>query len=100
MTPALARVRLTGHYREDARYPAAMVNVTNRCNLSCAHCFVGEHMSLDGIVACLEKNLIRHALQQSNGNRTQAAAVLKISPSTLRDKLKKYRTDDSRESVD
>lgn len=40
MTPALARVRLTGHYREDARYPAAIVNVTNRCNLSCAHCFV------------------------------------------------------------
>jgi two-component system, NtrC family, response regulator AtoC len=67
---------------------------------SCAHCFVGEAMSLDGIVACLEKNLIRHALQQSNGNRTQAAAVLKISPSTLRDKLKKYGTDGSRDSVD
>jgi transcriptional regulator with GAF, ATPase, and Fis domain len=67
---------------------------------SCAQCFVGDHMSLDGIVACLEKNLIRHALQQSNGNRTQAAAVLKISPSTLRDKLKKYHTDGSRNSVD
>jgi MoaA/NifB/PqqE/SkfB family radical SAM enzyme len=37
---ALDRVRLTGHYRDDARYPTAMVNVTNRCNLSCAHCFV------------------------------------------------------------
>jgi hypothetical protein len=23
-----------------ARYPSAMVNVTNRCNLQCAHCFV------------------------------------------------------------
>jgi MoaA/NifB/PqqE/SkfB family radical SAM enzyme len=34
------RARLTGSYREDARYPAAVVNVTNRCNLSCAHCFV------------------------------------------------------------
>ena len=27
MNPALARVRLTGHYREEARYPAAIVNV-------------------------------------------------------------------------
>jgi uncharacterized Fe-S cluster-containing radical SAM superfamily protein len=32
--------RLTGHYREDRRYPAAIVNVTNRCNLACRHCFV------------------------------------------------------------
>lgn len=31
---------LTGPYREDARYPAAMVNITNRCNLACAHCFI------------------------------------------------------------
>ncbi len=36
----LSRVVLSGHYRDDALYPAAMVNVTNRCNLSCAHCFV------------------------------------------------------------
>ncbi len=36
----MIRATLTGHYREDARYPAAMVNVTNRCNLSCEHCFV------------------------------------------------------------
>jgi len=36
----LARAVLSGHYREDARYPAAIVNVTNRCNLSCQHCFV------------------------------------------------------------
>ncbi|MEW6268496.1 MAG: radical SAM protein [Thermodesulfobacteriota bacterium] len=32
--------RLCGHYREDGRYPAAIVNVTNRCNLACRHCFV------------------------------------------------------------
>lgn len=36
----MIRATLTGHYREDARYPAAMVNVTNRCNLACAHCFI------------------------------------------------------------
>lgn len=27
-------------YHADAAYPAAIVNITNRCNLSCAHCFV------------------------------------------------------------
>ncbi len=32
--------RLGGRYRDDACYPAAMVNVTNRCNLACAHCFI------------------------------------------------------------
>jgi MoaA/NifB/PqqE/SkfB family radical SAM enzyme len=31
---------LVGHYREDGRYPAVMVNVTNRCNLECEHCFI------------------------------------------------------------
>jgi len=35
-----ARAVLTGHYRTDARYPAAIVNVTNRCNLACEHCFI------------------------------------------------------------
>lgn len=31
---------LEGHYREDAPYPSVIVNVTERCNLSCAHCFI------------------------------------------------------------
>jgi MoaA/NifB/PqqE/SkfB family radical SAM enzyme len=34
------RARLHAPYRDDARYPAAIVNVTNHCNLSCRHCFV------------------------------------------------------------
>jgi MoaA/NifB/PqqE/SkfB family radical SAM enzyme len=36
----MIRAQLSGHYREDERYPAAMVNVTNRCNLACTHCFI------------------------------------------------------------
>jgi MoaA/NifB/PqqE/SkfB family radical SAM enzyme len=36
----MIRAKLAGHYREDARYPAAMVNITNRCNLACTHCFI------------------------------------------------------------
>ncbi|MCZ7527782.1 MAG: radical SAM protein [Acidimicrobiia bacterium] len=34
------RVVLSNGFREGARYPAMFVNVTNRCTLSCAHCFV------------------------------------------------------------
>jgi MoaA/NifB/PqqE/SkfB family radical SAM enzyme len=34
------RADLSGAYRDDAPYPAAIVNVTNHCNLSCEHCFV------------------------------------------------------------
>ena len=36
----MIRAQLAGHYREDARYPAAMVNITNHCNLACKHCFI------------------------------------------------------------
>jgi len=39
-TGSALRVELTGSYRADAAYPAAIVNVTNKCNLHCAHCFV------------------------------------------------------------
>ena len=34
------RVVLTNGFREDLRYPAMFVNVTNRCTLACKHCFV------------------------------------------------------------
>jgi MoaA/NifB/PqqE/SkfB family radical SAM enzyme len=36
----MIRAQLTGHYRHDSRYPAVAVNVTNRCNLACQHCFI------------------------------------------------------------
>lgn len=36
----MIQAKLVGHYREDALYPAAMVNITNRCNLACTHCFI------------------------------------------------------------
>lgn len=41
-------------------------------------------------IAELEKDAIRAALQQSNGNRTQAATALGISVRTLRNKLQEY----------
>jgi MoaA/NifB/PqqE/SkfB family radical SAM enzyme len=36
----MIRAHLEGHYREEARYPGAIVYVTNHCNLACRHCFV------------------------------------------------------------
>ncbi len=62
---------------------------------ACGRCFVDDGMTFEQIVACLETNLLRQALQQTGGNRTQAAKMLKLNLSTLRDKLKKYRLDDA-----
>jgi DNA-binding NtrC family response regulator len=42
-------------------------------------------------IATLEKHAIRAALQQTAGNRTQAASLLGISIRTLRNKLQEYR---------
>jgi transcriptional regulator with PAS, ATPase and Fis domain len=57
---------------------------------ACSRCFTEENMTFDQIVACLESNLLRRALQEAGGNRSKAAQALKMSASTFRDKLKKY----------
>jgi two-component system, NtrC family, response regulator PilR len=62
---------------------------------ACRRCFAEEHMSFDQVMNCLEVNLLRDVLQQSHGNRTQAAKALNMSLSTLRDKLKKHHLDNS-----
>ncbi len=36
----MVRIEWSGSYHPDGRYPAAIVNVTNRCNLACEHCFI------------------------------------------------------------
>ncbi|HCV42676.1 MAG TPA: hypothetical protein DGH68_04265 [Bacteroidetes bacterium] len=61
---------------------------------ACNRCFADENMTFDQVVSCLEANLLRQALRQSGGNRSQAAKLLSLSPSTLRDKLKKYKLDE------
>jgi len=60
---------------------------------ACSRCFVEDSMSFEQVVACLETNLLRQALQRTHGNRTQAAKLLGMSLSTLRDKLKRYNLD-------
>lgn len=57
---------------------------------ACQRCLTNEEMTFEEVVACLEKNLIQQSLQESKGNKTQAAKLLKLNFSTFRDKLKKY----------
>ena len=73
--PAGPRAVLKGRYRDDARYPMAMVNITNHCNLACAHCFIyrdgnpnrapirlRDEMNDDDIVATLTALRDRHGI--------------------------------------
>ncbi len=59
----------------------------------CSKCMIEESVTFNQVVSCLEINLLRQALSESAGNRTQAARMLGLSLSTLRDKLKKYNLD-------
>ena len=60
---------------------------------ACARCLTDGSLSYTDVVGCLETNLLRQALAQAGGNRTQAAKALGLSLSTLRDKLKKFGLD-------
>jgi DNA-binding NtrC family response regulator len=62
---------------------------------ACARCMVDQQMSFNDVVDCLESSLLRQALADARGNRTQAARKLGLSLSTLRDKLKKHGLDES-----
>jgi transcriptional regulator with GAF, ATPase, and Fis domain len=60
---------------------------------ACTRCLIDGSMTYNEVVACLERNLLQQALADA-GNRTQAARLLGLSLSTLRDKLKKYGLDE------
>ncbi len=64
---------------------------------ACDRCFSEENMTFDQVIACLEVNLLNKALRETGGNRTRAAQLLKLSPSTFRDKLKKHNLNGSDE---
>jgi two-component system nitrogen regulation response regulator GlnG len=51
------------------------------------------HEVLRKLAAQLEKSLIQHALQESGGNKSQAARLLKIGYKTLYRKLKEHNID-------
>ncbi len=64
---------------------------------ACSRCLVEESIPFTEVISCLETNLLRQALKDAGGNRTQTAKMLGLSPSTLRDKLKKYGLDSNGE---
>jgi len=50
-----------------------------------------ETLQLSSAVACTEKNCITRALQQTGGNKTEAAKLLGISRKNLWEKMKQHR---------
>jgi DNA-binding NtrC family response regulator len=50
-------------------------------------------VSLDDRIREVETNLIGWALKASDGNKSKAAALLKVKRSTLGDRIKKLRLD-------
>lgn len=63
---------------------------------SCTRCFFEENMSYDQIMACLESNLLRQALDLHGGNKSKAAQFLGLKLSTFRDKLIRLNLTDFR----
>ncbi len=63
---------------------------------SCNQCFVEKGMAYLDVMMCLESNLIRHALEIHDGNKSEAAKFLGLKLSTFRDKLAKHELTESR----
>ncbi len=63
---------------------------------ACSRCFADDGMSFEQVMTCMEVNLLRQAIQQTNGNRSHAARLLGMNLSTFRDKLKKHSLDEAR----
>jgi MoaA/NifB/PqqE/SkfB family radical SAM enzyme len=72
----MIRATLSGHYRNDAQYASATVNITNHCNLECKHCFIYRdgnpnqapasiraEMSDDNMIATLSELRDRHGIK-------------------------------------
>ena len=56
----------------------------------CSACLFQKKVPFKTVINCLEMNLINEALSQTNGNQSEAARILSLSLSTLRDKIKKH----------
>jgi len=56
----------------------------------CAICRAERDLSLEEVVSCVERKLLKEALAKAGGNQSQAARTLQLSLSTLRDKLRKH----------
>jgi transcriptional regulator with PAS, ATPase and Fis domain len=65
------------------------LNSLNSIVKSCLNCWINDGLTYNQIVQCLENTMIKEALQQANGNQSEAARILGLSLSTFRDKMKK-----------
>lgn len=66
-------------------------NVIENLIKACKNCYTNGTNNFNDVVNCLEHKLIKEALEQSKGNKAQAAKILGLSPSTFRDKIKKLK---------
>ena len=71
---------------EEFNKNSPIVQIVKACNL----CFLNGKYDFNQIVQCVETNLIRNSLKDSNGNQSEAAKALGLSLSTFRDKMRKH----------
>jgi DNA-binding NtrC family response regulator len=50
-----------------------------------------DNLNFAQIIADYESNLLKEALRRAKGNKSQAAKILQMKPSTFRDHMAKYR---------
>ena len=81
---------------DESELPAEMffqpdVGPAAELSRQCQICREERDLSLDDVVACVERHLLEDALAKAGGNQSQAARLLRMSLSTLRDRLRKHR---------
>lgn len=81
---ALGLVSLSKQFRIDAPFSIQTENTPDALSKHSTN----QQLELESI----EKNHILSVLESTNGNRTKAASILKISTRTLSNKLKQYKT--------
>jgi DNA-binding NtrC family response regulator len=62
---------------------------------ACHFCFSEGEMSYNQVMRCVERNLLTKVLMETEGNQTEAARILGLSLSTLRDKIRKMENEKS-----
>jgi DNA-binding NtrC family response regulator len=64
-----------------------------KLEMSCSLCFKEGNMPYNELVRNIESNIINEVLRRAYGNQSEAARILGLSLSTLRDKMKKLNLD-------
>jgi len=78
---------------EESELPAEILSGwdgTAAWSRQCDVCREQANLSFDEVVACVERHLLEDALAKAQGNQSLAARNLRMSLSTLRDKLRKH----------